>query len=224
MRETKDQTIERLRKQLDEANKIIKELKTQTKSNHPQLSDSDMDRIMVDKDDEIRELKKENSHIRKLCAKKVADEVAKRTEAEVRIDELERQVISKEPDSQIKGVGDSDYNVLRKYKRGDLLMGSIDMITPWEELAFFNTKDLIIRIHPKTGRQLSSKDISTIKEYLRENHYYETLLDKLYEVTTKANSLEVEGLDLSNRDTMEIIDKAHHLGLVLLGQYIKLFE
>lgn len=185
---------------------------------------SDMDRIMVDKDDEIRELKKENSHIRKLCAKKVADEVAKRTEAEVRIDELERQVISKEPNSQIKGVGDSDYNVLRKYKRGDLLMGSIDMITPWEELAFFNTKDLIIRIHPKTGRQLSSKDISTIKEYLRDNHYYETLLDKLYEVTTKANSLEVEGLDLSNRDTMEIIDKAHHLGLVLLGQYIKLFE
>lgn len=185
---------------------------------------SDMDHIMVDKDDEIRELKKENSHIRKLCAKKVADEVAKRTEAEVRIDELERQVISKEPNSQIKGVGDSDYNVLRKYKRGDLLMGSIDMITPWEELAFFNTKDLIIRIHPKTGRQLSSKDISTIKEYLRDNHYYETLLDKLYEVTTKANSLEVEGLDLSNRDTMEIIDKAHHLGLVLLGQYIKLFE
>lgn len=119
-------------------------------------------------------------------------------------------------------------DIIKKLQQGDLLSGSIEMFTPMEDLAFFNTRDLIIRVHPVSGRKLTPEEVSIIRKHLEGNYYYNRMLES---ITSHRKRLEstldqcrtADGHPAASIDTTSIIEEANHYGWILLYQYNNLF-
>ena len=130
--------------------------------------------------------------------------------------------------SAVIPAGDIHRDIIKKLHQGDMLYGSIEMFTPMEDLAFFNTRDLIIRVHPISGRKLTPEEICIIRKHLEGNYYYNKMLEA---ITSKRKRLESildqcktsSGQPAASIDTTSIIEEANHYGWILLYQYNKLF-
>lgn len=210
-------------KHIAEMEQRMEQLQQQVKEQQEKLDI--YDRAVMDKDIYIHELKLQQQQERSAAKDKIEEK--NQTIYEL-MKEKQEEITPETIDIKIVGEGPINTLLVKKLNEGELLMDKNNLLAIWEDVAFFDTKTLIIRIHPTTGKKLSAQDTIQILRYLDGNHYYEFLLDEirkvhknLLEVREKAETL--AGLPAGGIDSMTLIEKANHLGWILLNQYNKLF-
>lgn len=218
---TKNEIINELESENTELKKRVQELEERVEI---------CDRVSVGKDDDISSLKQQLKETEELFTKRMQGLIKERDELLEYNEQLEKCFEEKNTPPIIRGIGDDDESVLKKYQRGDVLMSNDNLgyNVMWSESSFFNIKDLIIRINPKTGRRLGIEDIKKIKDHLRGNYYYRILLDEMTLIRNKSEQLRDQattgkGELAGTGDNWGIIEEANRLGRILLDQYVEFF-